>query len=83
MKKEYDFSQGQRGSIIESARKTRITIYLDNDVIESFRVKAEEAGYGYQTMINETLRQYLGKKSQPVDQRMLRRILREELKNAG
>ncbi len=83
MKKEYDFSQGQRGPIIESARKKRITICLDNDIIESFRDKAEEAGYGYQTMINEALRQYLAKDNRPVDQCTLRKILREELNKAG
>jgi len=39
-----------------------------------------EAGRGYQTMMNEALRQYLGKSSKPLDEDTLRRVLREELK---
>lgn len=79
MKKEYDFSQGKRGAVIKSRGKTRITIHLDDDVIEAFRVKAEKAGSGYQTLINEALRQYLSSTGKPVDSKSLRRILREEL----
>lgn len=37
MRKEYDFSKGKRGPAIESPGKTRITIMLDNDIIEAFR----------------------------------------------
>ena len=79
MKKEYDFSRGKRGAVIKSRGKTRITIHLDDDVIEAFRVKAEKAGSGYQTLINEALRQYLSSTGKPVDAKSLRRILREEL----
>ena len=83
MKKEYDFSQGKRGAVIKSRGKTRITIHLDDDVIEAFRVKAEKAGSGYQTLINEALRQYLSNTGKPVDFKSLRRILREELKRGS
>jgi len=79
MKKEYDFSQGKRGAVIKARGKTRITIHLDDDVIDAFRTKAEEAGCGYQTLINNALRQHLSNTSQPVDSKTLRRILREEL----
>ena len=51
MKKEYDFSQGKRGAVVNTRGKTRITIHLDNDVIEAFRAKAENEGRGYQTLI--------------------------------
>jgi hypothetical protein len=44
MYKEYDFSKGKRGPAIESPGKTRITIMLDNDIIEAFRVQAEARG---------------------------------------
>ena len=57
MKKEYDFSNGKRGAVIKQQGKTRITIYLDNDVLDEFREQADAAGYGYQTMINEALRE--------------------------
>ena len=79
MKKEYDFSQGKRGAVIRTRGKTRITIHLDDDVIDAFRTKAEEAGCGYQTLINNALLQHLSNASQPVDSKTLRRILREEL----
>jgi len=83
MKKEYDFSKGKRGAVIPQPGKTRITIYLDNDVLEEFRERADSQGRGYQTMINDALREFLGKARQPVDARTLRRILREELRKAG
>jgi len=80
MKKEYDFSKARRGAVVPQKGKTRINIYIDNDVLEEFRRRADEAGRGYQTMINEALRQYLGKDITPVDEKTLRRVLREELK---
>lgn len=83
MKNEYDFSKGKRGAVIKPTGKQRITIHLDKDVIEEFRKRSEAAGYGYQTMINEALRQFLGKSRQPVDARTLRKILREELRNSA
>ena len=79
MKKEYDFSKGKRGAVIKAGGKTRITIHLDNDVIDAFRARAEEAGCGYQTLINDALRRHLSSEGKPVDSKTLRRILREEL----
>ena len=66
MKKEYDFSIGKRGAVVPQKGKTRITIYIDNDVLEEFRAGADVAGYGYQAMINEALRQYLGESEKPL-----------------
>ncbi|QJE03251.1 BrnA antitoxin family protein [Massilia forsythiae] len=37
-------------------RKTRITIYLDDEVLDAFRLCAERTGTGYQTLINAALR---------------------------
>lgn len=79
MRKQYDFRGGKRGAVIPSAGKTRITIMLDDDVIEAFRKKAESAGRGYQTLINETLRAALASDERPVTAKILRQILREEL----
>ena len=79
MKKEYDFAGATRGAVVSNKGKTRITIHLDNDVLEAFRERADAAGRGYQTMINEALRQHLGAAGTPVDEATLRRILREEL----
>ena len=41
-------------------RKTRITIYLDDEVLETFRSLSEQSGKGYQTLINAALRTRLG-----------------------
>ena len=79
MNKEYDFSKGKRGAVIASPGKTRITIMLDEDVLEAFRKKAEESGRGYQTIINETLRLALDPESAPVTLRELKIILDERL----
>jgi uncharacterized protein (DUF4415 family) len=79
MRKEYDFSKGKRGAVVPSKGKTRITIMLDNDVIEAFRAQAEAQGGGYQTAINEALRAALGKDDAPLTARTLRQILRQEL----
>lgn len=80
MRKEYDFSNGKRGPVIKAGGKTRITIHLDDHVIGAFRAKAEKEGKGYQTLINDALRQHLSNTGKPVDTKTLRRILREELK---
>lgn len=78
MRKEYDFSKARRGPVVKSAGKTRITIFLDDDVLEAFRKQAEASGRGYQTMINEALRTALGQGPQGIDARTIRRIIREE-----
>ena len=82
MRKEYDFSGGKRGAVVPAKGKTRSTILLDNEVIEEFRRRADSAGRGYQTMINDALREHLSKSSKPLDARTLRRILREELQRS-
>ncbi len=83
MKRQYDFSKGKRGAVVAQKGKTRITIYIDNDILEAFRERADSAGQGYQTLINETLRAHLSRSPQPVDSATLRRILREELRKTG
>lgn len=37
-------------------KKSRITIYFDSDVIETFKQRAETEGVGYQTLMNRALR---------------------------
>jgi len=56
MRDEYDFSKGKRGAIIPSLGKSRMTIMLDDDIIEHSRAQAESEGVGYQTLINSILR---------------------------
>ena len=82
MRDEYDFSKGKRGAVIASPGKTRITIMLDDEVIEAFRARAESAGSGYQTLINSVLRESVfgaKDKQKPITVATLRRVLREEL----
>ena len=80
MKKEYDFSKGRRGPVVRvPPGKTRITIRLDNDVLEWFRAQTHEAGGGnYQTLINEALREYMDHGVGDLED-TLRRVVREEL----
>ncbi len=82
MKKEYDFSKGKRGAVLDSKGKTRVTMYLDDEVLDEFRSRADALGKGYQTLINDTLREYLASDS-PVDAKTIRKIIREELRKAG
>lgn len=79
MKAEYDFSKGKRGALIPSKGKTRITIYIDDAVLNEFRAKAERFGSGYQTLMNEALRAFLEKNEKPFTAAVLRQIIREEL----
>lgn len=79
MRAEYDFSKGKRGALISSKGKTRITIYIDDAVLDEFRARAERAGTGYQTMMNEALKAFLEKNEKPVTASVLRQIIREEL----
>jgi len=61
MKAEYDFSKGERGAVIPQTRKTRLTISIDDEILEAFREMADNAGIGYQSMMNQALREYLAK----------------------
>jgi hypothetical protein len=79
MKAEYDFSKGKRGAVIPQRGKTRISIFIDNGVLEEFRARAQKAGTGYQTMMNDALRQYLAESDQPVTEKTLRQVLRQEM----
>ena len=79
MKAEYDFSKGRRGAVIPQKGKTRISIFIDNSTLAEFRARAEKAGTGYQTMMNEALRAYLSKTEGPLTEGVLRNVLRQEI----
>jgi len=83
MKKVYDFSKGKRGAVIPTTGKTRITIYMDDTIVSRFKAQSETTGKGYQTLINEALKAYLGLAEQPVTQDLVRKIVREELAAHG
>jgi Arc/MetJ family transcription regulator len=83
VRKEYDFKGAKRGAIVRPPPgKTRITIRLDDDVLEWFRNRTDSAGGGsYQTMINAALRTLM-QEGQANIEPLLRRVLREELKRS-
>lgn len=82
--KEYDFSQARRGLVVPLAPgKTRITIRLDNEVLDWFRQKVHAAGGGnYQTLINQALREYIQSRDGLLAE-TLRRVIKEELAGTG
>ncbi len=81
MKKEYDFSKGKRGAVIPiPPGKTRITIRLDNDLLDWFRTAVEAQGGGsYQALINKALHDYIENADEPLED-TIRKVLREELR---
>jgi uncharacterized protein (DUF4415 family) len=79
MKKVYDFSKAKRGAIIPATGKTRITIYLDDEIVQRFKAKSEKTGKGYQTLINEALSMHLELNEEALTPEVVRKIVREEL----
>ena len=79
MLEEYDFSRGKRGPVITPRGKTRITIYVDTDILDWFRDEAEREGRGYQTEINQALRNYVKQDRRPI-QDIVREAVRKEIK---
>jgi uncharacterized protein (DUF4415 family) len=84
MREEYDFKGARRGPVVPpEPGNTRITIRLDDDVLNWFRTKAHEAGGGnYQTLINQALRDHIRQNSRPLEE-VIREVVREELKRAA
>ena len=79
MLEEYDFSEGKRGPVIAQKGKTRITIFIDTDILEWFRGQAEREGRGYQTAINQALKNYVEQDKRPI-QDIVREVVRKELR---
>lgn len=85
MKKEYDFSKGKRGAVRPASPKgkTRITIRIDDEILDWFRSEVDAVGGGnYQTLINSALREHITRQQEPIEV-ILRRVVREELLNAA
>jgi uncharacterized protein (DUF4415 family) len=81
MKREYDFGKGKRGPVVPpEPGKTRITIRLDNEILDHFRRQVHEMGGGnYQTLINDALREHIRRGG---IEAAVRRAIRQELKDA-
>src|SRR5208283_1775820 len=84
MKREYDFSHAKRGPVVPVPKgKTRITIRLDDDVLDWFRQQVDRAGGGnYQSLINDALRPHIRRAQEPLEA-TLRRVIREERSHAS
>jgi hypothetical protein len=80
-KKGYDFSKARRGPVVPlPSGKTRITIRIDDDVLQWFKERVHAAGGGnYQTLINAALQDHVRKEREPLED-TLRRVIREELR---
>lgn len=82
MRKRYDFTGATRGAIDPTPPgKTRITIRIDDDILQWFWDRVNEAGGGnYQTLMNEALREHIElRRAEPFED-ILRRVIREELR---
>ena len=80
MKKEYDFARGRRGAVLPAATgKTRITIRIDDDVLQWFRTQVHKAGGGsYQAAMNAALRRAMDSSEGQLED-AIRRVMREEM----
>ena len=76
--RDIDFSAARRGAVVPlEAGKTKLSIRLDNTIIEYFRGVVEQAGAGnYQTLINDALSAYIQQRSMI---EAVRQVVREEL----
>jgi uncharacterized protein (DUF4415 family) len=79
--RDIDFSPAKQGPVVKAEPgKTKISIRLDNAVIEAFRELADQAGGGnYQTLINDALAAYLHQRTML---EAVRQVIREELREA-
>ena len=84
MRREYDFTRGKRGTVIRTPPgKTRITIRIDDDILDAFRAQVHAAGGGsYQSLINRALREHLEYGEESLKE-TLRSVVREELVKYG
>jgi uncharacterized protein (DUF4415 family) len=80
--RDIDFSKGKRGPVIApNPGKTKISIRLDNTVLDHFRAMVEAAGGGnYQSLINDALVAHIQRKSVLI---AMRKVVREELAHAA
>lgn len=85
MTSTYDFSAGKRGPIVPPAPgQTPITLRLDDDLIDWFRQRVNDAGGGnYQSLINAALREHIRRREGTILEETLRKVIREELHAAG
>ncbi|HEV8457368.1 MAG TPA: BrnA antitoxin family protein [Methylomirabilota bacterium] len=80
--REIDFSRAKRGAVVKpEPGKTKISIRLDNAVLDYFRNVVDKAGGGnYQTLMNDALLEHIHRRS-TLD--VVREVVREALAPFG
>ena len=76
--RDIDFAGARRGAVAPAEPgKTKMSIRIDNAVIDYFRAQVEQAGCGnYQTLMNDALLAFIQQRS-VID--VVRQVVREEL----
>ena len=88
MKKEYDLTKlkvKKRGAVVPKTAKVMKTVRLDADVLQWLVQQSGERGIGYQTLLNQKLREAM-EGTASGDKRLrddIRRIVREEVRRAS
>ncbi len=79
-----DFSKGKRGPVVKAdPNKARITIRLNQGIIDHFKNLVHEQGGGnYQTLINDVLQDHIMAHNKELED-TLRKVIREEMKKVG
>lgn len=63
MREEYDFSQSRKNPYTKRLKK-QVTINIDSDTIDYFKMQSEKSGIPYQTLINLYLADCAAQKKQ-------------------
>jgi len=56
MRKEYDFSKGERGKFYHPDAELNLPVFLDPDVAAFLQELAEKKGTGVESIVNDWLR---------------------------
>ena len=65
--------------LFQQKEKPELPCILIMTSLMIFAYERKKQGMGYQTMINEALREYLAKSGKPLDETVIRQVIREEL----
>lgn len=81
MKKEYDFSAGERGKFFRE-NKVQKTLRLDADILQYFQTLSSRKHIPYQTLINNTLRDAMEHSGGGIDLKILKKEIRSAVQSA-
>jgi len=60
MKKEYDFSKGERGKFYHPEAELNLPVYLEPEVADFMRKIAGEKGINIENLVNDWLKRDIG-----------------------